>query len=77
MRPLRILSGAAWIISWRIVYLEITRWHHMSRTLRFTGPPGAKPGLPVRTIRILAIAAPIAFLASFFVRPKKTDFSPH
>jgi hypothetical protein len=77
MRPLRLLSAAAWIFSWRIVYLEITRWHHMSRTLRFTGPPGAKPGLPVRAIRITAFAAPIAFVASFFVGSRKTDFTRH
>jgi hypothetical protein len=38
----------------------------MSKTLRFTGPPGARPGLPVRAIRICAFAAPVAFLASFF-----------
>jgi hypothetical protein len=71
------LSAAAWIVSWRIVYLEIFRWHHMSRTLRFTGPPGARPGLPVRAIRVVAIAAPIAFLASSFFGSEETDFSPH
>ena len=77
MRRLRWLSAAAWIVSWRIVYLEIFRWHHMSRTLRFTGPPGARPGLPVRTIRVVAIAAPIVFLASSFFRFEDTDFSSH
>ena len=77
MRPLRWLSAAAWIFSWRIVYLEIFRWHHMSRTLRFTGPAGAKAGLPVRTIRVVAIASPIAFLASFFFDCKTTDFNQH
>jgi hypothetical protein len=77
MRPLRWLSAAAWIFSWRIVYLEITRWHHMSRTLRFTGPPGAKAGLPVRAIRVTAIVSPIAFLASFFLGSRKVDFTQH
>ncbi len=64
MRTLRWLSGAAWIVSWRIVYLEIFRWHHMSRTLRFTGPPGARPGLPVRAIRACAIVSPLVFLSA-------------
>jgi hypothetical protein len=65
MRTLRWLSAAAWIFSWRIVYLEIFRWHHMSKTLRFTGPPGAKPGIPVRAIRACAALSPLAFLATF------------
>lgn len=65
MRTLRWLSAAAWIFSWRIVYLEIFRWHHMSRTLRFTGPPGAKPGIPVRAIRACAVLSPLTFLATF------------
>ena len=64
MRTLRWASAAAWIFSWRVVYLEIFRWHHMSKTLRFTGPPGASAGLPVRAIRICAIAAPLTFLAT-------------
>ncbi|HEV3361560.1 MAG TPA: hypothetical protein VG247_32485 [Pseudonocardiaceae bacterium] len=66
MRTVRWLSAAAWIFSWRIVYLEIFRWHHMSRTLRFTGPPGAKPGIPVRAIRVCAVASPVVFLSTFF-----------
>jgi hypothetical protein len=77
MRALRWSSAAAWILSWRIVHLEIHRWHHMSRTLRFTGPSGARPGLPVRTIRVVAIAAPLAFLASFFLGPRDVDFNRH
>jgi hypothetical protein len=38
----------------------------MSRTLRFTGPPGAKPGIPVRAIRVCAVASPVVFLSTFF-----------
>jgi hypothetical protein len=63
---LRWMSAVTWIVSWRIVYLEIFRWHHMNRTLRFTGPPGARPGLPVRAIRACAIASPLVFLVSFW-----------
>jgi hypothetical protein len=35
------VSGVVSIGSWRIVYLEIFRWQHVTRTLRFNPPPGS------------------------------------
>jgi hypothetical protein len=69
MRWARWISGILWVGSWRIVYLEIVRWHHLTRTLRFNPPPTPpgsairpKAGLPVRLLRIVALASPGVFL---------------
>lgn len=63
-RLIRAVLGAAlvlWAGSWRIIYLEVTRWHHMDSRLRFTTP---SPGMPVITLRIVAGAAPATALAA-------------
>ncbi|MET7991854.1 hypothetical protein ABZU76_13165 [Amycolatopsis sp. NPDC005232] len=56
---------AAWAGSWRIIHLEVTRWHHLDSRLRFTPPP-APPGspaphagLPVIMALAVAGAAPL------------------
>ncbi|OXM59721.1 hypothetical protein [Amycolatopsis vastitatis] len=57
-RSLWVMLGVAsvlWTGSWRIIYLEVTRWHHMDSHLRFTMP---SPGLPVITLRVVAGVAP-------------------
>jgi hypothetical protein len=55
------VASVLWAGSWRIVYLEVTRWHHMDSRLRFSTP---SPGLPVITLRIVAGAAPVAVLVA-------------
>ena len=54
MRWRRWGSAVAWVFSWRVIYLEIFRWRHMTPTLRFNAPPPPpgvdrqpKPGLPL------------------------------
>jgi hypothetical protein len=67
------LMGVAlvlWAGSWRVMYLEVTRWHHMDSRLRFIAPstlpggPVPRAGLPVRLARLAAIVAPPTALAS-------------
>jgi hypothetical protein len=68
----RWVSAALWVFSWRIVYLEIFRWQHMTRTLRFRAPGfdgEPRPGLPVRAIRACAVLSPVVFLATLVRRP--------
>jgi hypothetical protein len=71
MRRLRWTSAIAWIVSWRVIYLEIFRWHHMTPTLRFSGPPAPpgvdrqpKPGLPLIAICACAVLSPLVFVTT-------------
>jgi hypothetical protein len=75
IKRLRWISAAAWLFSWRIVYLEVFRWQHMTKTLRFNPPPAPpglnvvpKAGLPLKAVCVCAIAAPAVFLSTC-VRP--------
>ena len=69
-----MLSGLLWIGSWRIIYLEIFRWHHMTRTLRFSPPPTRpgwpppKAGLPLKAACATAVIAPLVFLTTVLSR---------
>jgi hypothetical protein len=71
MRRLRWVSAIAWVFSWRVIYLEIVRWHHMTPTLRFNAPPPLpgvdrqpQPGLPLIAIRGCAVLAPIVCITT-------------
>ena len=75
MRWLRWISGGVWVFSWRVIYLEIFRWQHLTRTLRFNPPPPMpgvdrepKAGWPLITVCVSAVAAPVVFLATFAAR---------
>ena len=45
MRWLRWISGIVWIFCWYTLYLEVFRWHHMTKSLRFNPPPPVQ-GVP-------------------------------
>jgi hypothetical protein len=71
MRWLRWISGIVWAFSWYTIYLEIFRWKHMTRTLRFQAPPpidgmDAPPraGLPLKAVCFTSVVAPVAFLGA-------------
>lgn len=71
MRWLRWISGIVWIFSWRTIYLEVFRWHHMTRSLRFNPPPpipgtNARPkaGTPLIAVCLSSVAAPLVFIAA-------------
>lgn len=59
------LALVAWAGSWRVIHLEVTRWHHMDSRLRFTPPAGPsgdmspQPGLPVIAAVVVAGVAPL------------------
>ncbi|MFI5590066.1 hypothetical protein ACIA5G_33815 [Amycolatopsis sp. NPDC051758] len=67
------VSVVLWAGSWILVWHEIFRWHHMTKTLRFQvrdippGMPEPKPGLPVIALRVVAIASPVIAVVSFGV----------
>lgn len=71
MRWLRRISVIVWIFSWYTIYLEIFRWHHMTKSLRFNPPPpppgtDIRPtaGAPLKAVCLGAVTAPLVFLAA-------------
>jgi len=69
MRWLRRISGIVWIFSWYTIYLEIFRWHHMTKSLRFSPPPPppgtrirSRAGAPLIAVCFGSVAAPLVFL---------------
>jgi hypothetical protein len=71
MRWLRWGSGIAWVFCWYTIYLEVFRWGHMTKSLRFNPPPPIpgtsvrpKAGMPLKAVRLGAVAAPLVFIAA-------------
>jgi hypothetical protein len=65
LRNVRWLGTGVWIGSWYLMYLEITRWHHVKPSLAFNpGPPSVtgvrpRPGRPLKILYAACIAAPL------------------
>lgn len=74
MRLAKWLGGAVWIGSWYLMYLEITRWHHVKPSLAFNSdlPHAAgtrpHPGQPLILLYIACVAAPLAVSAGLVVQ---------
>lgn len=66
MRLVKWLGGVVWIGSWYLMYLEITRWHHVKPSLAFNSniAPGAHPGLALIVLYIACVAAPLVVLTT-------------
>ena len=60
-----LLGGAAWAGSWYLMYLEITRWHHVKPSLAFNRDiaPDANPGIPLLLLYGVCAAAPVVTIA--------------
>jgi hypothetical protein len=74
VRRLKWVSGVIWIWSWFTLYLEIFRWHHMTKSLHFNPPPPPpgtdikpQPGLPVIAVLVASAAAPTVFIATVII----------
>ena len=74
MRWLRRVSGIVWIFSWYTISLEIFRWHHMTKSLRFNPPPPLpgtdiepRPGAPLIAVCLGSVAAPLVFLTATMI----------
>lgn len=74
MRVAKWLGGAVWIGSWYLMYLEITRWHHVKPSLAFNSdlphPAGTRPrpGVPLILLYIACVAAPLVVLGGLVVQ---------
>ena len=71
MQVVAVISGAAWVWSWYIMYLEIHRWKHVTCSFRFNPPPPIpgtsirpRPGLPLRALFVCAAGAPVVFASA-------------
>jgi hypothetical protein len=65
------------VFSWRTIYLEIFRWHHLTKSLRFNPPPPLpgtnvqpKAGLPLIAVCVSSVVAPLVFIAASMARDK-------
>ena len=75
MRWLRWISGIVWIFSWYTIYLEVFRWHHMTRSLRFNPPPllpgtNVQPqaGMPLIAVCLSSVVTPLVFMTATVVK---------
>ena len=71
MRVARWLGGVLWMGSWYLMYLEITRWHHVKPSLAFNSDPvpgtdiTPRPGLPLILVYVACVAAPLVVVAGW------------
>jgi hypothetical protein len=75
VRWLRWTSGIVWILSWYTIYLEVFRWHHMTKSLRFNPPPPIpgtsvqpKAGMPLIAVCLSSVVAPLVFITATVVK---------
>jgi hypothetical protein len=73
LQVLRAPHGST-VTSWYTIYLEIFRWHHMTRSLRFNPPPPPpgtdirpRAGAPLIAVCFGFAAAPLVFLAATMI----------
>ena len=61
-----VLGGVMWTGSWCLMYLEITRWHHVKPSLAFNSDiaPAARPGQPLILLYAACVAGPLMVLAA-------------
>jgi hypothetical protein len=77
MRFAKWLGGAVWIGSWYLMYLEITRWHHVKPSLAFNSDlvsaTGMRPspGQPLILLYIACVAAPLVVVAGLVMQIRK------
>ncbi len=85
MRFAKWLCGAVWIGSWYLMFLEITRWHHVKPSLAFNSDsiPGTgirpRPGMPLILLYIACVAAPLVVVAGLVtqIRARQVGGSGH
>jgi hypothetical protein len=76
MRFVKWLAGAVWIGSWYLMYLEITRWHHVKPSLAFNSDPipgtgiRPRPGKPLLLVYVACVAAPTVVVAALVTQAR-------
>jgi hypothetical protein len=73
----RWTAAGVWAGSWYLMYLEVTRWHHVKPSLAFNSDPipgtdiRPHPGLPLLFLYAACLAAPIAVLITWRPRARR------
>jgi hypothetical protein len=69
LQRVKWISGGLWLGSWYLMWLEVFRWKHVTRSLSFNaGPPipgtniHIKPGRPLKALFACFYAAPSIFV---------------
>lgn len=81
MRFAKWLGGAVWIGSWYLMYLEITRWHHVKPSFAFNSDPVTgtgirpRPGQPLILLYLVCVLAPLVVVAGL-VKQIRTRYPP-
>ncbi|HEY0452346.1 hypothetical protein [Actinophytocola sp.] len=74
MRLVTWLGGLGWAGSWYLMYLEVTRWHHVKPSLAFNselpsvGGMRPHPGLPLILLYVACVAAPLTVVVGLVMR---------
>jgi hypothetical protein len=70
MRFTKWLSCGLWAGSWYLMYLEVTRWHHVKPSLAFNSDPVSaggikpRPGLPLKLLYVACAVSPLMVVAT-------------
>ena len=83
MRITNWLSGAVWVGSWYLMYLEIKRWRHVKPSLAFNSTPDPitgvrpRPGQPLILLYIACVTAPLITMASWIIHIRSRRLGFH
>ena len=70
MRFVKWLGCGVWAGSWYLMYLEVTRWHHVKPSLAFNSDPipgievQPRPGLPLKLLYVACAVSPLVVVAT-------------
>jgi hypothetical protein len=70
MRFIKWLCCGLWAGSWYLMYLEVTRWHHVKPSLAFNsdlvsvGGVKPRPGLPLKLLYVACAVSPLMVVAT-------------
>jgi hypothetical protein len=70
MRFVKWLGCGVWAGSWYLMYLEITRWHHVKPSLAFNSDlvtdsgVRPRPGLPLKLLYVACAVSPLVVATS-------------
>ena len=71
------LGCGVWAGSWYLMYLEVTRWHHVKPSLAFNSDLVSvrgvrpRPGLPLKLLYVACAASPLSVVATSVTQARR------